>query len=318
MDEKKRDPQQYRVDLHRRLDTVYEAVSRTDVLASILDRKWYETIWGEIDKADLSGPFHSESAVMLFELDHFLRGVQWFEQAQTAWLNGRAEDLGDDQARVLGIAGLDPLKTFLPVFEERLACFSRIPFRRPDVATKLKELRDNRFRHKFRNCAFELSVLGFLAKQGVLTDIEVEMDHETGTSVDGQINIDGRPILAEATLATKDLLSCEPGIHYGNWQDEVDQVLVKTRKKVADGRQLALARGIPCILFLALNPLAADTTIAKLVIHDCFENKEFAKLSGVVLSDSWKLFRAEFHDGPKAEVPLSVKETETLLRWFSR
>jgi len=52
---------------------------------------------------------------MFFQLDHPLRGVAWFEHAQDLVEQGRASELGEDQAFVYALFGRDPLKSFLPI-----------------------------------------------------------------------------------------------------------------------------------------------------------------------------------------------------------
>jgi len=162
---------------------------------------------------------------------------------------------------------------------------------------------------------FELSVLGFLAKEGVLTDIEVPVGNGQST-VDGEISIDGRPILVEVTFTSQELLPPAPGVHLVDGEALVKQVVAKLRKKVAGGRQLALVRGNPSLLFLGRNRLGADNLTSRWGIKECFGDPDFAKLSGVIVSDSWKLIGTELHPGLLPEIPLSTNEIEVLTRWF--
>jgi len=306
-------PEEYKRNLHRRLQSVYGALSKTTFLADIFDQEWYERISDEINKADLSRPFQCDSALMFFQLDHPLRGQDWFEQAQTFVELGRANELGENQKLALGLFGMDPLRTLVPILEERLESFNALPYKQEEVSRKVNELRANRFEPDFRNHVFEICVLGFFAKEGVLTDIEVL----TGSStVDGEINVDGRPILIEVTFTSQELLPPGSGIYWVDVEQFVGQVVHKIRKKAADGRQLALARGIPSLLFLGRNRLGADELTAKWGIKECFADPEFAKLSGVIVSDSWRLIATEFYVAPSPEVPFSANETRILTGWF--
>lgn len=201
---------EYRQDLRRRLRFVYEALSKTSFLSKIFDREWYQTISKEIERADLSHPLQIGSALMFSEFDHPLRGVQWFEEAQDLVMQGRENELDKESKFVLGCVGLDPLRTFLPILDERLGSFAKLPFKRDEVSRKVNELHANRFKPDFRNHVFELSVLGFFANEGVLTDIEVSVGAGQGT-VDGEISIDGRPILVEMTFTSQELLPSGPG-----------------------------------------------------------------------------------------------------------
>lgn len=90
-------------------------------------------------------------------------------------------------------------------------------------------------------------MLGDLAQRDVLVDIE-----EPTTNVEGVINIDGREILIEATNTSQRLIpDTGLGVFFGDPSVEIDQVVNKVRKKVADGRQFASAAGKPTVLFLA-------------------------------------------------------------------
>ena len=308
-------PEEYRQDLHRRLRFVYQALSKTTFLNQILDQEWYDTISKEIEGADLRHPLQIDSALMFSELDHPFRGVQWFEEAQDLVMQGSVEQLDPDAKFLLACWGLDPLKTFLPILDERLDSFAKLPFKPAEVSRKLRELHANRFDPEFRNHVFELSVLGFFAMEGVLSDIEVPVGVGQGT-VDGEISIDGRPILVEVTFTSQELLPPGPGVYFGDPKHLVNQVVLKIRRKVAEGRQLALARGIPSLLFVGRNHLGADEVASRWGVKTCFDDPDFAKLSGVVVSDTWKFLRTQFYLAPQPDTLLSEREIETLRRWF--
>jgi len=307
---------EYRQDLHRRLRFVYGALSKTSFLNKIFDQEWYQTISKEIERSDLNHPLQIDSALMFSEFDHPFRGVKWFEEAQDLVMQGNVEQLDPDAKFLLASWGLDPLKTFLPILDERLFSFEKLPFKRDEVSRKLTELHANRFKLDFRNHVFELSVLGFFANEGVLTDIEVSVGAGQGT-VDGEISIDGRPILVEVTFTSQELLPPGPGSGFIDVNQFVSQVVDKIRKKVAQGRQLALARHNPSILVLGRNRLGADKVTSRWGVNECFDDPDFGKLSAVVVSDTWKLLRTEVHVAPQPDVPLSGREIETLNRWFA-
>ena len=97
---------------------------------------------------------------------------------------------------------------------------------------------------------------------------------------------------------------------------EIDQVVKKPHKKVADGRQLARANGKPTLLSLARTHSGADRQSAKIALRECFDDSDFAALSGVVLSDSWKLYKTSWNPGTRPDVPLSAVESQTLAKWY--
>lgn len=308
--------EQYRDSLRRRLSSVHEALSQTEILSRIFDKEWYQEILNHIEKADLSATFRCDAAFMFFTLDHHLRGVPWFEKAQRLLEGGEFERLDEHDRFALGVFGRDPIRAFLPILEQRLSAFAQLPFKQKAVSQKLNELRANRFnRFHFFSHVFEISTLGFFAGEGVLTDIDVPVNGGPST-VDGEIHLDGRPILVEITLATKELLSAEPGVHFGDVESMVDQVVSKVRKKVAEGRQLALARGVPSLLVIGLNPLGSDKITSKWGVDECFANPDFAKLAAIILSSDWKLHRTQLRVAAQPDFPLSSTEVSVLAKWF--
>ena len=158
-----------------------------------------------------------------------------------------------------------------------------------------------------------MNVLGDLALKKVLTDIE-----EPSTVVDGVVNIDGRGILVEATNTTQRVIPDFVGVFSVDPNAEIDQVVKKLRKKVADGRQLALANGRPTVLFLARTHLGADRHSADIALRECFRDTDFSALSGVVVADSWRLFVTEWYLGTKPDTPLTKREAEALAGWYAR
>jgi len=301
--------------LQQRLDSVFAALSRTTFLTKILDREWYETLSYQIGRVRPDAPFHCDSARMFFELDHPLRGVPWFEKAQDLFEQGQEDKLAREGRLAIAFFGMDPLRTFLPLLDDRLASFASLHFKEPEVSRKIKELHANRFKPNFRNHVFELSVLGFFALKGVLTDIEVPTS-VGGSTVDGKISIDSRRILVEVTFTSQELLPTRPGVHAVNIKPLVKQIIYKIQKKVAGGRQLAVTMGIPSLLFLGRNWLGADRVTSRWGIQKCFSDPTFSQLSGIVVSDSWKLLTTEFHMAPNAATPLTSKEVEVLMEWF--
>ncbi len=305
----------YNHQLQQRLDAVFAALSKTSFLAKILDAEWHEELTTQICQAGPAAPFRTDSALMFFELDHPLRGAPWFEKAQDLVDQGLRDNLDRAEAMALAFLGCDPLRHFLPLLDERLSAFASLQFKQSEVSRKIAELRSNRFKPDFRNHVFELSVLGFLSLKGVLTDIEVPLPAGGGT-IDGEIRIDSRQILIEVTFTSQELLPAVTGVHAVGVKPLVDQVVYKIKKKVAAGRQLAVARGIPSLLFFGRNRDGADRVTAGWGIQRCFVDPSFSRLSGLVLSDTWKLLNTEFHVAPKPEMPLSEKEVEILQEWF--
>jgi hypothetical protein len=308
-------PEDYRQELKHRLGTVFEALSKTSFLKNIFDNDWYRKLGDEIDKADLTIPFRCDSALMFFELDHPLRGTPLLEEAHTLIDQGKEDKLDRNAKLAIKSFGPDPLRTFLPLLDQRLVSFSESQFKQSEISRKIRELHANRFKPDLRNHLFELSVLGFFALKGVLTDIEVPVPVGHG-SIDGEIRLDGRPILVEVTFTSQELLTFQPGVSAVAISPLVKQVVDKIRKKVAEGRQLAAAKCVPSLLFLGRNRLGADRVTAQRGIQECFSDPGFSRLSGVVVSDSWKLLTTEFHVGPNPEIRLSGKEMDILRRWF--
>lgn len=132
------------------------------------------------------------------------------------------------------------------------------------------------------------------------------------------VSVDGRDVLVEATNTTQQVIPNFLGVFSVDPNVEVDQVVKKLRKKVAEGRQLALAKGRPAVLFLARTHLGADRESAKIALKECFSDADFAALSGVVVADSWRLFVTEWYPGLKPDVPLTAREAEALQTWYAR
>ncbi len=228
----------YKNHLHRQLDEICEALKRTTTLSLILDYEWCDRIRFDIENYKEDSVFSSTSALIFFQLKHPFRGVPWFEKAQSTILSGRINELENDEKLAIGFIGLDPLKVYLPIWDERLTALSKLPSKREKVEMKLHQLRKSRFAPEFRNHFFEVLVLGFFAHKGVLTDIDPE-----DTMVDGVIDIDNRQMLLEVTFTSQELLLDTPGVHTGDVNALLDQVIHKITKKVADGRQLGAGVG---------------------------------------------------------------------------
>ena len=303
----------YHTDLQRQLDSICDALEKTNTLSKILDEEWCKTVRNEIANFKADQVFSSDSALMFFQLNHPFRGVPWFENAQSLALSGGIEKLTSDEKMALAFCGFDPLKVFLPICDERLNALSKLPFKTEVIGGKFHQLKECRYTSDFRNHLFELLVLGFFAKEDALTDIE-----PADTMVDGVVNIDNRQILLEVTFTSQELLSDLPGVHSGDVNALINQVIYKAKKKVADGRQLALAKKVPAILVLGLNRLSADDITSRIGIEVCFDEPDFSKLSGVVVSDSWKLMTTRFYRGKNPEIPLSKVELTAFQSWFGQ
>ncbi len=240
----------YHADLHKQLDEICDALRETKTISTILDEEWCETIRSEITNFKTDGVFSSDSALMFFQLKHPLRGVPWFEKAQSLFLNGRIKDLDSDDKLVLAFVGLDPLRVFLPICDERLTALAELPSQTTKIEGKFNQLKKCRFASEFRNHLFELLVLGYFAKENVLADIE-----PAGTMVDGVINIDNRKILVEVTFTTQEILCDLPGVHSGDMNALVGQVVYKAKKRPLMGASLLLLMEYPLFWFLDLTGL---------------------------------------------------------------
>lgn len=91
----------------------------------------------------------------------------------------------------------------------------------------------------------------------------------------------------------------------------------KVRKKVADGRQFALANGKPTLLFLARTHMGASRESADSALGECFRSPTFAALSGVVLADTYRLHVTSWRPGVAPDVPLTDKEAARLAEWYA-
>lgn len=293
------------------LNALRDAVRSTAALRSILDDDWFNTVEGAISADSPSQTVTADPTGLLYDFAHPLRGADWFESDQELVLNGRGSEVDDAGKLALAFVGLDPLRTMLPVIESRVAAFASVPFKTEIVQRKLHELRAARFAPAFKNHLFELNVLGDLARRGVLIDIE-----DPATGVDGTIRLDGREILVEATNTTQRVIPEFDSVFFGDPKVEIDQVLKKVEKKVADGRQLALAHGKPTVLFLARRHMGASREAADWALEQCFGLRDFAALSGVVLSDSYRLHVTSWRPGKSPDVPLSDREVAVLNEWY--
>ena len=83
-----------------------------------------------------------------------------------------------------------------------------------------------------------------------------------------------------------------------------------------DGRQLARANGQPTVLFLARTHMGAGRESADAALAECFRSPTFSGLSGVVLSDSYRLHTTSWRPGVSPDVPLTVKEAALLQEWY--
>jgi len=207
-----------------------------------------------------------------------------------------------------------PLRdVFITWLESRLGAFRTLPFKSDTVQTKFAQLRASRSHPSFKNHLFELGVLGDLALRGVLKDIDEDI-----TAVDGVIDVGGQEILVEATNTVQEVIPSFTGAMFLDPNIQINQVAQKIGKKVADGRQLALPRGKPTILFLALTRRGADRVAAKIALDECFRLPRFAGLSGVVLADSWRFHTTTWHRGVAPVTPLQESECEKLEEWYMR
>jgi hypothetical protein len=300
------------IDLLKNLSALRGAVAGTTVLRSILDDEWFDTIKKAIRSDSPSHTIPADPTGFLYDFCHPLRGVGWFERDQGLALAGRLQEVSEDGQFAIALAGLDPIWTMLPVIENRLSAFAALPFKQETVKVKLGELGAARLAPAFKNHLFELNVLGDLAVKGVLVDIQ-----DSATGGDGAIRIEGRDILVEATNTVQRVIPEFTGAFFGSPDVEIDQVVKKVRKKVADGRQLALANGKPTILFLARTRLGASRESADSALAECFRSPSFSALSGVVLADTYRLHVTSWRLGVAPDVPLTEKEAAQLAEWYA-
>lgn len=294
------------------LEAIKTAVSKTTTLSSILDEAWFKGLEAEIKASPGTGIFKGDPAGIITALSHLLRGVDWFERDQKLLFENRVNEIDANGIFVLKAMGVDPLLTFLPVLDERLTALKGLSFKTEVIQIKFEHLRATRNNPAFRNHLFEASVLGDLALKGVLRDIE-----DDTTAVDGVIDIAGREILVEATNTTQEVLPEFTGVISLDPNQQIDQVMKKLRKKVADGRQIALAKGQPALLFLALTTRGADRVSARIAIQECFRDPDFAALSGVVLADSWRFQTTRSYPGLEPDNPLREGELAAIEHWYA-
>jgi hypothetical protein len=307
-----RDVASWRTDQLSNLTAFRAAVAKTATLNTILDDAWFASVEQAIAQYERS--VQVDLTGILGDFDHPLRGEPWFEETQELAFTGRKAEIDEGGRFALWFAGLDPLRTMLPKIDERLTAFSRLPFKQDVVRLKLAELRAARNNPSFKNHLFELNILGDLALRGVLVDIE-----ESSTDVDGAIRIDRREILVEATNTAQRVVPLsESHVFSVDANVGIDQVVMKLKKKVTEGRQIAKAAGQPTVLFLARRFLGADRTEAMIALRECFADPQFAPLSGVVLADSYRLYRTSWHAGERPNVPLSKKEKDQLSAWYGQ
>ena len=265
--------EEYRKDLLIQLDKLFGSVSSLHYLSKILDGSWCDTIREEIIKSDLEPVFISDKANIFFEL--------------SAWSGG------------------------IDLIEKRLQAYFGSKFCNHTLDDKFELLISSRFSQSFFNHFFEIQALGAFAIHSLLNDIEVPIGSQ-GSSIDGLLKVDDRSIYTEVTLTSQEILSSSSGSHVASTYGLYDQVLNKIRKKVTESRQIALVDSSPTLLILGRNSRGADRIMSEIVINDCFDNSEFKKLSGIIVSDSWKFLCTKFYEGKNPEIKLSSNEIDKI------
>ncbi len=296
----------------RQLEAIKAAVSKTTTLSSILDEAWFKSLEAEVRAGPGSGVLKGDAAGVLAALSHPLRGLDWFERDQKLLLENRVSEIDVNGRFALKMVGVDPLLTLLPLLDARLTALKGLPFKQKVIQTKFDQLCATRSDPAFRNHLFEANVLGDLALKGILRDVE---DGTTG--VDGVVNIEEREILIEATNTVQEVLPEFTGVISLDPDRQIDQVVKKLRKKVADGRQIALAKGQPALLFLALTIRGADKVSARMAFQECFRDPDFAALSGVVLTGSWRFQTSQWYQGLQPDNPLREGELAAIEHWYA-
>lgn len=289
---------------------VRDAMLQTTVLSSILDGAWFDNLLAEIAGGCPPDQLQGDRSGFVFDFTHMLRGQAWFEEAQRRVLDGHPDQASLD---AISFTGLDHLKTVLPKLDRRLTAFSQLGFKQQVVRVKLDLLKSTRSAADFKNHLFEVAVLGDLALRGVLVDIEDQL-----TSSDGVIAVAGQRIVIEATHTMRDVIprNLGPGGFSVNPDDQIDQVAKKVRKKAADGRQLALVTSHPTILFLARRHFGAGRLAADIALNECFASPDFARLSAVVVADSWRFHHTSLRPAPNPGIRLSSAAIDTLREWY--
>jgi hypothetical protein len=123
-------------------------------------------------------------------------------------------------------------------------------------------------------------------------------------------------VYVEATHTKQELFPRAAGFFSVSSSWIVDSVRLKIDKKIAHGKQIAKITDAPAMLFLGLNGNGPGQFEAGLAVQELFKAPEGSKLSGVVLSDSWKLLGTEFWVNRGAAHRLSTVEVERLGSWF--
>ena len=303
-------------DTFNQLTAIREAVGKTTLLSSILDETWFEAFEKERANSSTTGVLAVDPSGFFDSLCHPLRGTPWFEAVQDLFLAGRVDEIDADGRLALAMCGIDPVRTFIPLLDRRLKAVAELPFKQNVVETKIELLRKRRSEEDFLNHFFEINVLGNLALKGVLRDID-----ESTTHVDGVIDLDGRPIFIEVTNTIQEVIPRFTGktrVMAVDTDCQIDQVVKKFRKKVAEGRQLARVNGSPTVLFLARTYYGADRHAAEIAVKECFRSNEFAGLSGAVLADSWKFQITSWHPGITPDNPLTEVEKRRLRDWYAK
>lgn len=264
---------------------IREAVGKTTLLSSIFDEPWFKEARPKIEDSPLPGM-----------------------RAATPFFHGLPHPLLDT----------DRFNTVLALLDRRLKAFAELPFRQEEVNAKIKLLRKRRSEEDFPNHFFEINVLGDFALKDALRDIEVLPDDEKSpSSVDGVIYLHEREIFIEVTRQVVPRFTGDRVMTIDT-EGQIKQVVRKLREKIAKGRQLALAKGSPTLLFLARTYYGADRLLAEIAIKECFRSNEFAGLSGVVLADSWKFQITSWCPGVTPDIPLIEVEKEKLRDWYAK
>lgn len=264
---------------------IREAVGKTTLLSSIFDEPWFKEVRPKIEDSPLPGM-----------------------RAATPFFHGLPHPLLDT----------DNFNTVLTLLDRRLKVFAELPFRQEEVNAKIKLLRKRRSEEDFPNHFFEINVLGDLAHKDTLRDIEVLPDDEKSpSSVDGVIYLHEREIFIEVTRQVVPRFTGARMMTIDT-EGQIKKVVRKLREKIAKGRQLALAKGSPTLLFLARTYYGADRLLAEIAINECFRANEFAGLSGVVLADSWKFQMTSWHPGVTPDISLTEAEEGKLRNWYAK
>lgn len=98
-------------DKFNQLTAIREAVGKTTLLSSILDKSWFEALENEMANSSTTGVCAVDPSGFFDSLCHPLRDAPWFEAVQELFLAGRVDEIDTDGR--LALAKGSPTLLFL-------------------------------------------------------------------------------------------------------------------------------------------------------------------------------------------------------------